>query len=94
MACGVIRQLAIQAQAFDVVLIGSIYDGHPALTEAMGATIHALAPAARLVRLSVPPVVGGVLLGMEAAGLDFHTRRAALLESTDRQLKRSQPAPE
>jgi hypothetical protein len=34
----------------------------------MRATIHKLAPKARLVRLNVPPVVGAVMLGMEADG--------------------------
>jgi hypothetical protein len=49
--------------------------------------VHQVAPGARLVRLNVPPVVGGVLLGMEAAGLDFRTRRARLIESTEKILK-------
>jgi N-acetylglucosamine kinase-like BadF-type ATPase len=89
MACGVIHQLGIENENFDVVLIGSIYDGHPRLSEALGETVHRTAPAARLVRLTVPPVVGGVLLGMEAAGLDFHPRRARLIESTNRLLKPS-----
>jgi N-acetylglucosamine kinase-like BadF-type ATPase len=89
MACGVIRQLGIEGERFDVVLIGSIYDGHPRLSEALGETVHRTAPQARLVRLAVPPVVGGVLLGMEAAGLDFHPRRARLIESTNRLLNRS-----
>ncbi len=88
MACGVVRQLDLQAATFDVVLIGSIFDGHPLLAESLAATVHILAPGARLVRLTVPPVVGGVLLGMEAAGLDFRSRRKCLLESTDELLKR------
>jgi N-acetylglucosamine kinase-like BadF-type ATPase len=89
MACGVIRQLGIQDERFDVVLIGSIYDVHACLSEALGETVRRVAPGARLVRLAVPPVVGGVLLGMEAAGLDFHPRRARLIESTNRLLNRS-----
>jgi len=88
MACGVINQLDIQNDAFDVVLIGSLFDGHPLLAESLGETVHRLAPRARLVRLDVPPVVGGVLLGMEAAGIDFHSRRARLIRSTNRLLDR------
>lgn len=89
MACGVINQLHLQQEAFDVVLIGSLYDGHPLLTESLRATILALAPGARLVRLNLPPVVGGVLLGMEAAGLDFLEARERLIQSTDRLLNQN-----
>ncbi len=65
MACGVIRQLGLERDTFEVVLIGSVYDGHPLMTESMRNTILAVAPGAQLVRLKAPPVIGGVLLGME-----------------------------
>lgn len=87
MALGVINQLNLNDQVFDVVLIGSIYDGHPLIQSSLAATILKEAPKARLVRLTVPPVVGGVLLGMEAAGLDFLTRRARLIETTNQYLQ-------
>jgi hypothetical protein len=87
MAVGVINQLDLQNENFDIVLIGSIFDGHPAIQESVGETVHQVAPGARLVRLNVPPVVGGVLLGMESAGLDFRTRRPRLIESTEKILK-------
>jgi len=64
----VIRQLEFEPLAFDVVLMGSMYNGSPLLIETMRQTIHAVAPGARLVRLAAPPVVGAVLLGMERAG--------------------------
>jgi hypothetical protein len=35
----------------------------------MRETIQKLAPKARLVRLNAPPVLGAVMLGMEASGL-------------------------
>ena len=35
----------------------------------MRETIQQLAPGARLVRLNVPPVVGALLIGMQAASL-------------------------
>ena len=69
LANAVIRQLGFEALTFDVVQIGSMYDGSPLLTEVMRQTIHTLAPGARLVRLTVPPVVGAVVLGMEVGGL-------------------------
>ena len=87
MAVGVIHQLDLQKEQFDVVLIGSIFDGHPTIQQSVGETIHHAAPGARLVRLNVPPVVGGVVLGMEAAGVDFKKLRAHLIESTDKMLR-------
>jgi N-acetylglucosamine kinase-like BadF-type ATPase len=64
----VIRQLEFENLAFDVVMTGSMFDGGPMLIEPMRETIHKMAPKARLVRLSVPPVIGAVMLGMEAMG--------------------------
>lgn len=82
MACGVIRQLDLENENFDVVMIGSLYDGHPLMAETMRTTIQDIAPGANLVRLTVPPVVGGVVLGMQAAGLDARPIRTKLIETT------------
>jgi N-acetylglucosamine kinase-like BadF-type ATPase len=79
MARGVIRQLQIEAEAFEVVLVGSLFNGGPMLIDPLRATILSLAPRARLVHLAVPPVVGGVLLGMEQAGVDFVPMRHTLM---------------
>jgi N-acetylglucosamine kinase-like BadF-type ATPase len=68
MANAVIRQLEFERLDFDVVMTGSMFEGGAMLIEPMRATIHKLAPNARLVRLQAPPVIGAVLLGMEAAG--------------------------
>jgi N-acetylglucosamine kinase-like BadF-type ATPase len=83
LAAGVIRQLNLEAQAFDVVLAGSFFQGSPMLAVTMGEVIHAVAPGARLVRLQVPPVVGGVLLGMETVGKRASAIREALIASTE-----------
>lgn len=82
LACGIIRQLGLEAEAFEVVQAGSTYKGSPLLTDAMRRTIHAVAPRARLVRLQAPPVVGGVLLGMEQARLSPASLRANVIAST------------
>lgn len=84
LACGVIRQLQLEKENFDVVLIGSLFDGHPLMKEAMADTIHNVAPGARLVRLNAPPVIGGVILGMQLAGLDTHPLRENLLASMEK----------
>jgi len=81
LACGVIRQLGFEGASFDLVLVGGLYNGGPLLIDPLRETVHALAPGARLVRLEAPPVVGGVLLGMRAAGLDPAPLRPALIAS-------------
>ena len=83
MALGVINQLELKDEMFDVVLIGSIYDGHPLIKETLAETLLTAAPCASLVQLKVPPVVGGVLLAMEDAGIDPQLRRTQLIETTN-----------
>jgi N-acetylglucosamine kinase-like BadF-type ATPase len=87
MANGVIRQLHFEPLDFEVVLVGSLYDGGPLLVEPMRETIHAIAPQARLVRLAAPPVIGGVLLGMEQAGVNGTRVRERLAETTKELLR-------
>jgi N-acetylglucosamine kinase-like BadF-type ATPase len=82
LAVGVIRQLGFERLSFDVVLLGSMYNGGPLLLEPLRATIHAVAPGARLTRLDVPPVVGGVLLAIQQVGHDPHLTREALVRSS------------
>jgi N-acetylglucosamine kinase-like BadF-type ATPase len=84
LACAVIRQLEFEDLAFDVVLIGSMFDAGPDLIEPMRQTILAVAPGAHLVRLTVPPVIGAVLLGMEQASLAGPEQREALIYSARR----------
>jgi N-acetylglucosamine kinase-like BadF-type ATPase len=68
MANGIIRQLEFENLKFDVVLAGGMFDGGLLLIDPMRETIQRLAPAARLVRLTIPPVIGAVLVGMEKGG--------------------------
>lgn len=88
LANGVIRKLGFQELVFDVVLVGSLYNGGPMLIEPMRAAIHNVAPGACLVRLDVPPVVGAVLLGMQTAGFDPSRCREALIRAA----RKVQPA--
>jgi N-acetylglucosamine kinase-like BadF-type ATPase len=81
LACGVVRQLQFENEKFDVILIGSLFEGHPRMQETLGETIRKIAPDARLVRLNVPPVVGGVILAMQADGLDTQPIRENLIAS-------------
>lgn len=83
LAVGVSRQIGVTGLPFDVVLSGSFYNGSPLVQETMAATIHSVAPRARLVRLAAPPVVGGVLLGMEQVGVQAADLRERLIASTN-----------
>jgi N-acetylglucosamine kinase-like BadF-type ATPase len=67
LAKAVIRQLDFAALEFDVVLLGSMFNGGTTLINPMRESIAELAPRARLIRLATLPVVGAVLLGMEQA---------------------------
>jgi N-acetylglucosamine kinase-like BadF-type ATPase len=90
MACGVIRQLHLEDEPVEVVQIGSTWNGHPLMTEAARETIQRVAPRARLVRLTAPPVVGGVVLGMQHAGLPTAQARLALLETPRQFLQKTE----
>lgn len=84
LALGVINQLDLAQEPFDVVLSGSLYNAGEPLIGPMRQTIEAAAPQARLVRLQIPPVVGGVLLGMEQLKLDTSTCRDRLAQTVTR----------
>lgn len=78
---GVSRQLNFTNQAFEVVLIGSTFNGGALLLDPMKDSVRAVNPKASFVRLDAPPVVGGVLLGMEQAGVNGYSVRERLIES-------------
>jgi N-acetylglucosamine kinase-like BadF-type ATPase len=82
LAKAVIRQLDFAALEFDVVLLGSMFNGGPLLIDPLRASIAELAPRARLVRLQTLPVVGAVLLGMEQAQWPITPEIRAELERT------------
>lgn len=69
LALGIIRQLNLFDEQFEIVLAGSFYRGSPVVQQEMERIVHEVAPGARFVPLMVPPVIGGVLLGMRGAGV-------------------------
>jgi len=66
---------------------GSIFDGGALLSDPMRDVILAAAPRAKIIRLSAPPVVGSLLLGMEAGGFDGYPLRETIIASTREWLK-------
>ena len=87
-AVGVINQLDIREQQFEVVLIGSLHGASQNLDLTLRKTILEIAPYAQFVRLTAPPVVGGVLLGMEEAGVNGYALRDRIIDTTNRFLKK------
>jgi N-acetylglucosamine kinase-like BadF-type ATPase len=83
-AVAVIRQLSIEHMEFEVVLVGSLYEMDEMIIGPMRQVINSEAPKARLVRLSSPPVVGGVLLAMENVGINPSPIRDYLIKSTSK----------
>ena len=71
LANAVIRQLKFEQLEVDIVLIGSMFEGGDLLFEPMREKILSVAPNARFCRLSAPPAIGAVLLGMDAAGYKY-----------------------
>ena len=68
LANAVIRQLDFQTLSFDVVMLGSTFNGGKRLVDPMRLKILSTAPGAHLVRLTQPPVIGSVLMGMQKNG--------------------------
>lgn len=83
MANAVIRQLDFQESEFEIALIGSMFKTGEALIAPMRSKVHEIAPKAKLIPAEVKPVVGAVLLGMEAGRLNITPHiRAALNSNT------------
>lgn len=65
----VIRQLNLQKEIFDIVLIGSIFKAGKLFLQPFQDVVQSFATKARWVHLSVPPVLGAVLLAAESLGI-------------------------
>jgi N-acetylglucosamine kinase-like BadF-type ATPase len=69
MAWAAIRRLGLAGLDVDVVCGGGLFRGDtPAFLERIRSRLAPLAPAARLRRLTAPPVVGAALLGLDRLG--------------------------
>lgn len=74
MAGALIRRLHLARLDPDVVLAGGVFRAEdPGFHARLGRRITATAPAARLVRLTAPPVLGAALLGLDRLGGDDET---------------------
>ena len=88
-AVAIIRRLGLEAQPVEVVLGGSVFKGEgPLLTDTLIQVIRRAAPVAVLVRPAFEPVVGAVLLGLEAAGVRVDDEVYNMLQGTLPELPR------
>lgn len=81
LAVSVIRQIGMENEAVEVILSGSVFEGGELIIAPLREIVLRHAPRARLERLDGPPVVGPVLLGMQAAGLDGYPVRQMLIQT-------------
>ncbi len=82
-ATGMIRRWGMTAVEFELVLSGSVFKGEcPVLVDTLTAEVHAVAPRARIVRVTLEPAVGGVLLAYDALGIAVTPDTMANLAAT------------
>jgi N-acetylglucosamine kinase-like BadF-type ATPase len=77
----VVRQLALHDEKFDLVMIGSIFQSGEIYLSPFRETVLAFAPHANLVHLTVPPVVGSVLLAAQTIGIEPGTIKDTVVSS-------------
>ncbi|HZD37710.1 MAG TPA: hypothetical protein VE664_03630, partial [Actinomycetes bacterium] len=91
MATAAMRRLGMADLDTDVVLGGGVFRGEdPAFLERIRAGITAVAPAARLRRVTAPPVVGAALLGLDLLGVSPEAARRLRAELTHQRLTAAQ----
>lgn len=61
----VIKQINLQQESFDIVLMGSVFDAGQIFIEPFTEIIHGYAPCAIIKKLDFPPVIGAVILAAE-----------------------------
>ena len=86
-ANAVIKQLKLENEVFDTVLIGSVFNAGEIYIQPFRDTIHSVAPGANLLHLKVPPVVGSVLLAAEVLKIPIKKIKPRLLNSIHEHLQ-------
>jgi N-acetylglucosamine kinase-like BadF-type ATPase len=73
-AVAVIRRLGLEGETFDVVLAGGVLRaGNWRMLDALEQVVRRAAPLANLTPLTIPPVVGAVVLAFDVAGMPLST---------------------
>lgn len=75
----VVRQLQLQNDPFEVVLLGSVFRSGEFYIKPLRETIHEFAPDAKLILLQTLPVCGSIILAAENIGLSSQTLHDTLI---------------
>lgn len=81
LAVAVARQIGMEDEEVEVIQSGSVFEAGKIITDPMKDIVIKHCPKAKLKRLDCAPVVGAVILGMEAAGFDGYAVRAEMIQT-------------
>ncbi len=87
LAVSVARQIEMENDEVEIVQAGSVFDAGEIITNPMRDVVLKHCPKAQLKRLDGAPVVGAVILGMEAAGFDGYPIRAEIIRTSKEIIK-------
>lgn len=79
----VIKQLQFEDQSFDLVMIGSLFQLTDLFQKPFADVVKSFAPNANLIHISVPPVVGAVLLAARMLKISQGEFRQHLIRSAE-----------
>lgn len=81
LAVSVARQIEMEDEELEIIQSGSVFGAGELITQSMKNIVMKHLPKAELIRLDGPPVVGPLMLGMQAAGIDPYPMRRKLIET-------------
>jgi N-acetylglucosamine kinase-like BadF-type ATPase len=81
LAVAVARQIEMADEPVEIIQSGSVFEAGKVITEPMEGIVLKHCPRAQLIRLSGPPVVGAVILGMEQANFDGYAVRDSMIRT-------------
>ena len=87
LAVAVARQIGMENEEVEVIQSGSIFEAGDIITNPMRDIVLTHCPKAKLKRLDGAPVVGAVILGMEAAGFDGYKVRDEMVKTAKEIIK-------
>lgn len=87
LAVSVARQIEMENDAVEVIQSGSVFEAGEIITNPMKDIVLKHCPKAKLKRLDGAPVVGAVILGMEAASFDGYAARDEMVKTAKEIIK-------
>lgn len=81
LAISVARQIEMENEEVQVIQSGSVFEAGELITGPMRNLVLQHCPKAKLIRLSGPPVIGAVILGMEQVGFDGYAIRDKMVRT-------------